>query len=100
VTLLARGRLTAADAARRLEQIATETAKAGRDARLATLGARLADATARRVTLVLAADVAAADGVLHEAEHQQCLALAAALGIEPEEAAALGIHAVPVEPHE
>ena len=62
-------------------------ADAGRDARLASVKARLPDVGARKLALSLAIEMSAADGVMRTSEREFILETAEALGIEGETAA-------------
>lgn len=61
----------------------------GREARLASVKARLPDAGARRVALSLAIQVTAADGIIRTSERELILETAEALEIDRDEAADL-----------
>ncbi|HTA88606.1 MAG TPA: TerB family tellurite resistance protein [Polyangiaceae bacterium] len=61
----------------------------GREARLASVKARLPDAGARRVALSLAIQVTAADGIIRTSERELILEAAEALEIDRDEAADL-----------
>jgi uncharacterized tellurite resistance protein B-like protein len=77
----------------RLEALVTEASGAlereGREARLASVKARLPEANARRVALSLAIQVTAADGIIRTSERELILETAEALEIDREEAANL-----------
>ncbi len=77
----------------RLEVLVTEATAAlereGREARLASVKARLPDAGARRVALSLAIQVMAADGIIRTSERELILETAEALEIDRDEAANL-----------
>lgn len=61
----------------------------GRDARLASVKARLPEAATRRVALSLAIQVTAADGIIRTTERELILELAEALEIDRDDAANL-----------
>ena len=77
----------------RLETLVTEATAAlerdGREARLASVKARLPDAGSRRVALSLAIQVMAADGIIRTSERELILEMAEALEIDRDEAANL-----------
>jgi tellurite resistance protein len=77
----------------RLETLITEASVAlerdGREARLASVKARLPEANARRVALSLAIQVTAADGIIRTSERELILETAEALEIDRDEAANL-----------
>jgi uncharacterized tellurite resistance protein B-like protein len=61
----------------------------GREARLASVKARLPDAGSRKVALSLAIQVTAADGIIRTSERELILETAEALEIDRDEAASL-----------
>ncbi|MEO7032434.1 MAG: tellurite resistance TerB family protein [Polyangiaceae bacterium] len=77
----------------RLETLLTEATTAlerdGREARLASVKARLPDAGSRRVALSLAIQVMAADGIIRTSERELILEAAEALEIDRDDAANL-----------
>ncbi len=77
----------------RLETLVSEATSAlerdGREARLASVKARLPDAGARRVALSLAIQVMAADGIIRTSERELILETAEALEIDRDDAANL-----------
>jgi len=77
----------------RLETLITEANVAlerdGREARLASVKARLPEANARRVALSLAIQVTAADGIIRTSERELILETAEALEIDRDDAANL-----------
>jgi tellurite resistance protein len=89
VESLTDGRLAQA----RLETLVSEASRAlerdGREARLASVKARLPEANARRVALSLAIQVTAADGIIRTSERELILETAEALEIDRDEAANL-----------
>jgi len=89
VESLTDGRIAAA----RLEALVKEASAAlerdGREARLASVKARLPEANARRVALSLAIQVTAADGIIRTSERELILETAEALEIDRDEAANL-----------
>jgi tellurite resistance protein len=89
VESLTDGRLAPA----RLETLVSEASRAlerdGREARLASVKARLPEANARRVALSLAIQVTAADGIIRTSERELILETAEALEIDRDEAANL-----------
>jgi uncharacterized tellurite resistance protein B-like protein len=89
VESLTDGRLTPAQ----LETLVSEASRAlerdGREARLASVKARLPEANARRVALSLAIQVTAADGIIRTSERELILETAEALEIDRDEAANL-----------
>ena len=93
--LLTSGRLAGASAEQLLERVAAHVAARGRDASLAAIKRRLPDARSRLVALVLATDMAAADGTVREAERQLVLELAHELDVPAAEAEQLLAEAAP-----
>jgi tellurite resistance protein len=89
VESLTDGRLAQA----RLETLVSEASSAlerdGREARLASVKARLPEANARRVALSLAIQVTAADGIIRTSERELILETAEALEIDRDDAANL-----------
>jgi tellurite resistance protein len=89
VESLTDGRLAQA----RLETLVSEASRAlerdGREARLASVKARLPEANARRVALSLAIQVTAADGIIRTSERELILETAEALEIDRDDAANL-----------
>jgi len=77
----------------RLETLISEASVAlerdGREARLASVKARLPEANARRVALSLAIQVTAADGIIRTSERELILETAEALEIDRDDAANL-----------
>jgi tellurite resistance protein len=77
----------------RLEALVTEAGAAlereGREARLASVKARLPEPGARRVALSLAIQVTAADGIIRTSERELILETAEALEIDRDDAANL-----------
>ena len=77
----------------KLEALVSEGAAAlerdGREARLASVKARLPDAGSRKVALSLAIQVTAADGIIRTSERELILETAEALEIDRDEAANL-----------
>src|SRR5450432_4193888 len=77
----------------RLETLVSEASSAlerdGREARLASVKARLPEANARRVALSLAIQVTAADGIIRTSERELILETAEALEIDRDDAANL-----------
>jgi len=77
----------------RLEALMIDAKRAlereGREARLKTIKARLPEAGARRVALSLAIQVTTADGIIRTSERELIHDVAAALEIDPDEAANL-----------
>ena len=77
----------------RLEALVTEATNAlereGREARLATIKARLPEPNARKVALSLAIQVTAADGIIRTSERELISETAEALEIDPDVAADL-----------
>lgn len=77
----------------KLEALVTEATAAlereGRDARLASVKARLPDAGSRKVALSLLIQVTAADGIIRTSERELILETAEALEIDRDEAANL-----------
>jgi tellurite resistance protein len=77
----------------RLETLVNEASSAlerdGRQARLASVKARLPEANARRVALSLAIQVTAADGIIRTSERELILETAEALEIDRDDAANL-----------
>src|SRR5450755_3956303 len=77
----------------RLETLVNEASSAlerdGRQARLASVKARLSEANARRVALSLAIQVTAADGIIRTSERELILETAEALEIDRDDAANL-----------
>jgi len=77
----------------RLETLVSEAGVAlereGREARLASVKARLPEANARRVALSLAIQVTAADGIIRTSERELILETAEALDIDRDDAANL-----------
>lgn len=89
VASLTRGRLAGDEFERWLSRVVEQHASGGRAARVSAIKDRLTTPDARRIALVLASDMAAADGVLHEAERELILSLAEAFDISHEEASEL-----------
>lgn len=85
VAYLTRGRLASPAAEQLLQRVAERHGDGARTARLAAIRERLATAELRRIALVLAADMAAADGVLHDAERAVLRELGDALEVDPNE---------------
>ncbi|MBW2523870.1 MAG: tellurite resistance TerB family protein [Deltaproteobacteria bacterium] len=85
VEYLTRGRLTGDRLRELLARVSEQHRSAERSERIATIKERLTTAEIRQIALVLASDVAAADGVLHDAERDVILALGEALEISPGE---------------
>ncbi len=77
----------------RLETLISEASRAlerdGREARLASVKARLPEANARRVALSLAIQVTAADGIIRTSERELIMETAEALEIDRDDAANL-----------
>ncbi len=75
----------------RLGELVKEAAEAleseGREARLASVKARLPDAASRKVALLLAIQVTAADGIIRTSERELILEAAEALEIDRDDAA-------------
>jgi uncharacterized tellurite resistance protein B-like protein len=93
--LLTSGRLAGAGAEELLARVAAGVAARGREASLAAIKRRLPDARSRLVALVLATDMAAADGTVRETERQLVLELAHELEIPAAEAQQLLTDASP-----
>jgi len=70
-----------------LARARADLARAGRDARLAAVKARLPDMEARKLALALAIQITAADGVVRTSERELILHTAAALDIDGDTAA-------------
>ncbi|WP_437774335.1 tellurite resistance TerB family protein [Sorangium sp. So ce1097] len=70
-----------------IQTVVTQLQKEGRAARLASLKERLATPQARKVAFSLAAQVVVADGIVRTSERELLLDVAAALEIDPTEAA-------------
>lgn len=73
----------------RLPKASRPTATRDREVGIAAIKRRLTDARSRLVALVLATDMAAADGVVHEAERKLVLETAREFDVPEEEARAL-----------
>ena len=84
-----------------IEHVAEALANDGRDRCVAAVKERLGDVQLRQVALILAMDMAAADGKLHPAERSVLLALADAFDIPPDSAREVidGPAELSVEPH-
>lgn len=70
-----------------MERIEEGLAKDGRDARLASVRARLENAKQRKVALYLALQIMTADGIIRTSERELILGMADALEIDPNDAA-------------
>ncbi|WP_438013683.1 tellurite resistance TerB family protein [Sorangium sp. So ce315] len=70
-----------------IQTVVAQLQKEGRAARLASLKERLATPQARKVAFSLAAQVVVADGIVRTSERELLLDVAAALEIDPTEAA-------------
>jgi uncharacterized tellurite resistance protein B-like protein len=93
--LLTGGRLAGAGAEQLLARVAAGIAARGREASLGAIKRRLPDARSRLVALVLATDMAAADGTVRETERQLVLELARELEVPEAEAEQLLAEAAP-----
>jgi tellurite resistance protein len=82
VDTLTGGRLAGSHFDHVVERTATELATMGRHGVIASIKTRLDDPTLRQVALILATDMAAADGVLHPEERAVIVGLASAFGME------------------
>jgi tellurite resistance protein len=71
----------------RLEQARKQIADTGRDALIASVKSRLADADTRRAALGVAISVSAADGIVRTSERELIMDLAEALEVDRDEAA-------------
>jgi tellurite resistance protein len=87
VESLTDGRLAKPKLEALLDQAASALDKDGRDARLQSVKQRLPDASARKVALSLAIQVAAADGIIRTSERELILETAEALDVDRDEAA-------------
>ena len=74
---------------RLVERITQDLAAQGREARLATVKARLPDLGARKAALALAIQLTAADGIIRTSERELILEAAEALDVERDAAADL-----------
>lgn len=81
---LTAGRLTPRACEHVVARLVDDLGNGGRDAWVASVTRRLADPTLRQVALVLALDMAAADGELHGNERRLILQLADAFELHPE----------------
>jgi tellurite resistance protein len=81
VEFLTRGRLAGSASQALLARVVEQHQSGERAARIATIKQRLTSVEVRRIALVLASDMAAADGVLHDAEREVILSLADALEV-------------------
>ena len=81
VEFLTRGRLAGSASQALLARVVEQHQSGERAARIATIKERLTSVEVRRIALVLASDMAAADGVLHDAEREVILSLADALEV-------------------
>jgi uncharacterized tellurite resistance protein B-like protein len=78
---LTAGRLAGPNADELLQRVAAAVATRGRESSLAAIKRRLPDARSRLVALVLATDMAAADGAVRETERKLVLDLARELDV-------------------
>ncbi len=81
VELLTAGRLTGAAFEHLIERVAGQLHRDGHDRCVASIKERLPSAELRQVALILASDMAFADGVLHPAERAVVTALATSFGV-------------------
>lgn len=89
VDRLTEGRMTSALFDGVLERLRERLDTAGRDACIDAIRARLTEPRHRWLAVLLAADITAADGVIHASERQILFDLAAALDVDQHEAAEL-----------
>jgi tellurite resistance protein len=85
VSVLTGGRLAGIRFDHVIDKVVLRLAEHGMPACVAALQKRLARPEIRSVALILASDIAAADGVLHPAERRLLIALADAFQMHPEE---------------
>ena len=83
VAALTEGRLNSADFDHIINGLLAELDENGRDRCVQRIKQRLADERVREVALILAHDMAAADGHLHENERDLIMALAEAFNMPP-----------------
>jgi tellurite resistance protein len=81
VEFLTRGRLAGSASQDLLTRVVEQHQSGERSARIATIKERLTSVEVRRIALVLASDMAAADGILRDAEREVILSLADALDV-------------------
>lgn len=81
VNTLTQGRLSGEGFESLLGRVVEQHRSAGRDARIDAIKERLTTDELRQIALVLATDMVAIDGVLHDAERDLILSLASAFGI-------------------
>lgn len=81
VELLTDGRLSGNSFEHVIDRVVDALKDRGRTACVASLAERLDSAELREVALILASDMAAADGVLHPSERELLVAMAAAFGL-------------------
>jgi uncharacterized tellurite resistance protein B-like protein len=89
VESLTDGRIPAARLETLLGEANAALEQSGREARLASVKARLPEAATRRVALSLAIQVTAADGIIRTSERELILEMAEALEIDRDDAANL-----------
>ncbi|HWZ89337.1 MAG TPA: tellurite resistance TerB family protein [Polyangiaceae bacterium] len=89
VESLTDGRIAAARLETLLGEANAALEQSGREARLASVKARLPEAATRRVALSLAIQVTAADGIIRTSERELILEMAEALEIDRDDAANL-----------
>ncbi len=87
VESLTTGRIPTPRLAELVKEAAAALESEGREARLASVKARLPDAASRKVALLLAIQVTAADGIIRTSERELILEAAEALEIDRDEAA-------------
>lgn len=81
VSALTAGRLTADDFDHIVQRLVVQLRYEGREGCIASVKRRLDEPRLRQVALILAADMAAADGVLHDEERSLVMAMARAFGV-------------------